>query len=128
MSYNITKWETKRLENLVIPINALYADTIREDWLPEQPTISANGQEVIIRGGCEQEIKGLFVDTERTAIRITGFQMRGEGSGTFWHEVLRQALKKSTGTLEAVRVWEGGDYIDRLSVKDGVVTETGVKL
>lgn len=43
-------------------------------------------------------------------------------------------IQKSSGVvkyiiaLEAVRIWEGGDYVDRLRVKDGVITEEEVEL
>lgn len=128
MSYNITNWTTKRIENLVIPFAALYDKSIREDWLPDQPTINPDTQEIAIRCGCEQEIKGTFADETNSGIRVTAFDMRGEGSGTFWHDVLRPALKRSTGILEAVRIWEGGDHVDRLRVKDGVITEETIEL
>jgi hypothetical protein len=134
MGYNISQWKTKRLENLVIPFSALYDESLRKDWLPEKPVITepaGDGEFILtIECGCYQKIVGFAVKEGEliTAIQVTSFEMHGEGSGTFWHEVLKQALEKSTGTLKAVRIWEDGDYIDRLSVKDGVITETEVKL
>lgn len=128
MSYNITNWTTKRIINLVIPFSALYSDSIRRDWLPEQPEVNLETQEVTIKCGCEQTIKGSFADETNSAIRVTELGIRGEGSGSLWHEALKQALGKSTGTLEAVRVWEGGDYVDRLRVEDGVITEEKIEL
>lgn len=127
MSYNITNWTTKHIENLVIPFSALYDASIRKDWLPEQPRIIP-GQGIVIECGCGQTINGSFADETNSAIHVSGFDMHGEGSGSFWHEVLNQALEKSTGMLEVVRIWEGGDYIDRLRVKDGVVTEEKIEL
>ena len=54
--------------------------------------------------------------------------MCGEGSGTFKHLILDEALKESTGELEAVLVWEGGDSITRFIVKDGEVSESNIEL
>lgn len=130
MSYNITNWTTKRIENLVIPFSALYDASIRKDWIPEQPRLVPHSghQGIVIEGGCGQMIEGSFADETNSAIRVSNFDMHGEGSGSFWHEVLKSALEKSTGTLEVIRIWEGGDYIDRLRVKDGVLSEEKVEL
>lgn len=131
MSYNISQWKTKRIENLVIPFSALYDESLRKDWIPNPPIISENlgKRGLTIECGCGQEIKGFAGDENPiAAIHVTEFDMHGEGSGTFWHEVLEQALKKSTGLLEAVRVWEDGDYIDRFRVKDGVISEKEIEL
>lgn len=59
MSYNITTWKTKKMDNLVIPIDALYM-TDREDWIPEKPEIfNFKTNEVDIECGCEQKILGI---------------------------------------------------------------------
>jgi hypothetical protein len=52
----------------------------------------------------------------------------GEGSGTALSWIIEPALADSTGKLVAVRVWEGGDSIDRLTVVDGVVTTEQIEL
>lgn len=125
MSYNVTNWTTKRIKNLVIPFSALYnKDVVRKDWLPEQPKINPDTQEIVITCGCGQEIKGTFADETKSAVRVTEFDMHGEGSGSFWHECLRQALEKSTGTLEAVIIYYTtpqnrvrSDWRDRLKTR-----------
>ena len=45
----------------------------------------------------------------------------GEGSGYFINEVLEPALENSKGELIASCVWEGGDTINQIIVKDGNV-------
>lgn len=45
----------------------------------------------------------------------------GEGSGFTMNEILEPVFKDSKGELIAVCVWEGGDSINRLIVKDGTV-------
>ena len=59
---------------------------------------------------------------------MTGFDMSGEGSGTFYNWILKPALKQSEGILEAVLIWEGGDSIQWLTVKAGKVTERDIEL
>lgn len=125
MSYNIDTCKTKKLENFVIPLTALY-ECERKDWRPEQPKIlNAITMEVEIEGGCEQTIKGILKDGMLT---VTDLDLSGEGSGSFMHYVMEPALKKSKGELEMVFVWEGGDSITRLTVKDGEVKEEDVEL
>ena len=125
MSYNIYTWKTKKLENLVIPLKAFFEHK-RSDWHPKQPEIvNAETMEIEIECGCGQLIKG---NLKEGAIHVTGFDMSGEGSGIFKSWILDEALKQSTGELEAVLIWEGGDSISRLSVKDGIIEESDVEL
>lgn len=124
MSYNIDTWKTKKLENLVIPLKAFYEHE-REDWHPSQPKITNADGDVELECGCDQLIKGKLKDGMLT---VTEFEMYGEGSGTFKSWILDEALKQSKGELEAVLVWEGGDSITRLKVKDGMLEEYNVDL
>ena len=124
MSYDIDTWKTKKLENLNVQISAFYKHE-RDDWHPQQLTvIDAKKMEVELECGCEQLIKGTLKDG---ILNITKFEMYGEGSGTFKSWILDEALKESTGELEAVLVWEGGDSITRLNVKDGEISELEVE-
>ena len=125
MSYNIDSWKTKKLKNLTIPLKAFFEHK-RTDWHPKQPEIvNAETMEIEMDCGCEQLIKGILKDG---IIHVTELKMYGEGSGTFKDWILDEALKQSKGELEAVLVWEGGDSITRLKVKDGVIEETDVEL
>lgn len=125
MSYNIDTCKTKKLENLIIPLSALY-ECERKDWRPEQPKIlNAVTMEVEIEAGCEQTIKGILKDGLLT---VTAFDLSGEGSVNLMHYVIEPALKKSKRELEMVFVWEGGDSITRLTVKDGEIKQDNVEL
>lgn len=125
VSYNIDTWKTKRLGNLTIPLKAFFKHE-RKDWHPNQPVIdNAETGEVVLECGCGQEIKGVLKDGN---LLVTEFDMTGEGSGTFYEWILVPALEESAGTLEAVLIWEGGDSIQRLKVKDGKVRSSDIKL
>ncbi len=125
MSYNIDTWKTKKLENLQVPLKAFYEHE-RTDWHPSQPEIlDADTMRVELECGCEQAIRGVLKDG---VLCIDEFEMYGEGSGSFRNYVLDNALKQSTGELEAALVWEGGDSITKLVVKDGELTETEIEL
>ena len=134
MSYNIDTWKTKKLENLVIPLNALY-EGVNENWKPEQPKIidwvtDENGMvamKVEIECGGGQLIKGTIID-KHSKLYVTEIDMSGEGSGSFMYKIFEHALKQATGELTAVCIWEGEDSITRLIVKDGVLTEERVEL
>jgi len=125
MSYNISTWKTKKLENVVIPLKAFFKHA-RYEWHPKQPEIvNAETMEIEMECGCEQLIKGVLKDG---LIHVTEFEMYGEGSGTFKDWILDEALKQSTGELEAVLIWEGGDSISRLKVKNGIIEELDIEL
>ena len=125
MSYNIDRWRTKKLNNLVVPLTAFYKHE-RTDWHPSQPKIvRTETNEVELECGCEQVIYGVL---KNGLLTITEFDMAGEGSGTFYNWILAPALKESTGKLEAVLIWQGGDSINRLKVKDGVIILEDIEL
>ena len=115
MSYNISSWKTKKLNNLVIPLKYFY-ESERKDWHPSEPTIVNTDGDIKLECGCEQTIIGSL---KNEMLTIKEFEMYGEGSGTFFYYILENALKQSTGELEAIIIWEGGDSITKLIVKDG---------
>jgi len=125
MSYNIDTWKTKKLENLVIPLKSLFIHE-REDWHPNQPEIvNAETNEVSIECGCGQEIKAVLKNGN---LHITELKIYGEGSGTLMNWIIEPALEQSTGELEAILIWEGGDSISKLSVINGVLKSENVEL
>ena len=106
MSYNIDTWKTKELRNFRIEMTAL---RFKEDYL-DHPTVDVQ--------------TGILTFTGRAE----GFELHGEGSGTV-QEYLKEAVYPcSTGLLSAVLVWEGGDTIEWLTIKDGVITEEEIEL
>lgn len=124
MSYNIDNWKTKKLKALEVPLSAF--KQYRADWHPEIERDAEMPNSLTLHCGCGQEIKGVEINTGK--ITVTDLDMDGEGSGVFYREVFLLALKQSTGELEAVLIWEGGDSINRLIVKDGDVKEEKVEL
>ena len=123
MSYNVSTWKTKKIENLVIPLSEFYISE-RKDWHPTQPILQEDNS-FILECGCEQEIKGKLTDG---LLEVLGLDMSGEGSGTFMSYVLEHALSKSTGYLEAILIWEGGDSIEKLIVNNGEISREDIEL
>lgn len=124
MSCNINSWKTKKLENLVIPMKALYPDN-QKDWHPKQPRILDMLMLVVaLDCGCGQTVKGVLKYGD---LRVTDLSMAGEGSGGFYDYIFKPALAQSSGTLEAVLIWETGE-IYRLQVDGGKVSEEKVEL
>jgi hypothetical protein len=128
-------WRTKRIDGLMIPIRALCefsADLKARGWREEAPEfdVQHNGRTLAritaIEGG---GIDGEYVRHGPTEyVVVHTISLYGEGSNTYYHEVLLPALIQSKGVLDAVLVWEGGDYIMRLSVCDGEVAEIAIEL
>lgn len=131
MSYNIDRWKTKELSDLEIPLNALYEidkSLVSRGWKPDPPQVvgvEGDGARVRIEEAWG-EIEGLL--TPDSILKVSKISITGEGSGTFCHDILTPALKQSKGKLVAVRVWEGGDSIDRLTVIDGKVESEEIEL
>lgn len=123
MSYDIDTWKTKKLEGLTIPLAAFYRHE-RKDWHPKAVINAPESDAVSLDCGV-LSIQGTLKDGILT---VTEFEMIGEGSGAFYHWILEPALKESRGTLGALLVWEGGDSINRLTVKDGEVTSEEIEL
>lgn len=61
-------------------------------------------------------------------IKIKDFCWSGEGSGYTFDYLLECILPKSRGELNAVLIWEGGDSMERLVVKNGKVSREDVDL
>jgi hypothetical protein len=118
MSFNIDTWKTKRIEDLTIPMSA-----IRE--LPYVRIEMVDENQVLITGPSEGfEIHGTL---SKKDVHVASIASYGESSGNSFDELL-DMLKTSTGTLVATQVWEGGELITRLTVKNGVVTKKKVEI
>lgn len=118
MSYNIDTWRTKKLEGLKIPISEIHKlPYVAINLLPENKIEVAGVSEGF-------EIEGML---ENDIIAVSQIVMTGEGSGRTWENVI-SCLKNSTGELIATQVWEGGDSITRLTVKDGIVIEENIEI
>ena len=123
MSYNIDRWKVKKLRNLRIPLTSFFKHE-RKDWHPKKK-LEEDGS--LTLDGCFEEIV-IHGTVEGGVLCVDRLKCVGEGSGTFCHWILDPALADSTGLLEVVRIWEGGDSIDRLTVKDGVLTNEEIDL
>ena len=118
MSYNITKWKTKEISNLLIPLKVI-AD------LP-YTYIEVDGAHVYAKGLSEGfEIAGNIVDG--LVVEVAKIRTSDDGSGSTWQEFLRM-LEESRGTLVATQIWEGGDSISKLTVNNGVVMQEEIEL
>lgn len=114
MSYNIDTFKVKKLENLIIPVSALYKHE-RSDWHPNK---EIHQDMSVTFTNMESEITGVIIDDD---LHVSSINCEGEGSGCVVNYMLEPALNDSSGILIASCVWEGGDSINQLIVKDGVV-------
>jgi len=122
MAYNVTNWETKELDNLRIPV-ADFSAHVCSGWFPETTNNDDGSIKIALMGGIF--VKGII---EGEFISVSSITASGEGSGNALIEIIQPALEKSTGKLVAIRVWEGGDSIDKLTAIDGEVKTEQVEL
>ena len=123
MSYNVTRWKVKKLDNLCIPLASFYKHP-RKDWHPEREDLDDDGS-VLLVGLEGTRIRGQLQDG---IVRVEEIECRSEGSGVFMDWILLPALKDSTGELVVSLIWEGGDRIQRMTAKDGAVAFEDIEL
>lgn len=113
MSYNCTTFKVKKLENLRIPMASFYKSQ-RRDWHPSRSIRDDGTIELAIM---ESSFITGYLDND--ILNVKSIECSGEGSGSAMNIILEPALKDSTGELIVSCVWEGGESIDQLIVKNG---------
>lgn len=121
MSYNCDMWKTKLINNFKIPIASLYKHH-RDDWHPER--INNDDGSVIFEIG-ETKLHGII---ENEWLVVKSIKCTGEGSGTAMDFILEPAFEDSVGELIASLIWEKGDTINELTVKDGKVSWENIEI
>ena len=120
MSYNCDSWKTKEIDSLRVAFHVIESNSTLK-----KSDISFDKNGMLVVRYIESTLSGTF---DGNTVNIAKIDITGEGSGHAWFDVFKPILEKSTGKLVAVRVWERGDYIDKLTVIDGVVTEEAIDL
>lgn len=115
MSYNCSIFKTKKLENFKIPVASLYKPEL-SDWHlnrtnNDDGTVTFDGME-------ETNLSGVI---ENKIFICQSINCSGEGSGFYMREILEPAFMDSSGELIASCIWECGDSINQLIVKNGNV-------
>jgi hypothetical protein len=113
MSYNITTFKLKELKDFSIKISDLYISSY-EDWHPKK---IQNLDGTFSFSSCESE--GLRGNISGESLNVTSVDICGEGSGTNLYRIFEPAFKRGKGILIAACIWEGGDEISLLKVRDG---------
>lgn len=124
MSYNISTVKSLKIKDLFLKLDSIYNPSYG-NWMPEKGEIDLETGKITIQCGCEQEIIGEIIGTE---FKVSELHLYGEGSGTFWCDYMTEILKTSTGEMSGTFIWEGGDSICKVVLKDGVLTEEEVEL
>ena len=121
MSYNITNWNNKRIKNLKIPLSVI-EDTVSSCDFSTEIILNPFSVKIID----EDFIKGSI--DECGIVAVSSISVLGEFSGEIYEDLVKKILAESTGEIEVLTIWEGGDSIWRLTVKDGIVKEVEVEL
>lgn len=127
MSYNIDTWKTKELRDFRIPMTALHPV---EDYL-DPPALDPKTNILTFTGRADGfELRGrVGYDAQSVeCVTVESIKNYSEASGTMQEYLVDAVFPHSTGYLHAVLIWEGGDSITRLVVKDGEVSEEKVEL
>lgn len=112
MSYNVTGFALKKLDNFTLPyaavLEASEGDVNINDGVLTFDSFPVEGMEII--GTLDGE-----------HLNVTDVSYYGEYSCTYWNE-FEKLLNQSTGTLKARIVWEGGDSVEVVTIENGVIT------
>lgn len=116
MTWNISDFKVKELHDFKLNL-----DTIRETIIQENGVVELSNYEIfnntlIFFGGLE--IKGQI---KNEWLVVTNFDWHGSWSGTVWRDILLPSFVTSTGTMIAVLIWEQGEEIEQITIKDGVI-------
>jgi hypothetical protein len=122
MSHNISIWRTKKLVDLEVPLSAIHSAYNEENWLRVQLLPE---DKVAIHCRVEAfEMEGKLIDG---TVLVSNLHCMGTGSGWFLDE-LKALLSQSSGELIASLVWECGNYLSRLVVVNGDVSEEPIEI
>ena len=134
MSYSITKFKLKRLEDFTLPMGVLtkYAKD-NCDWM--EPILNYHKSEnpevpdwidvhIELDEGCT--IDGTLPLNSET-LTVTGIRIFSCGSRNTLAYLLEN-IEHSTGVMEAILIWEGGQEIERLTIDNGKATTQTIDL
>jgi hypothetical protein len=113
MSYNVTDFTIKKMENLTLPLAELNRLAERQPHIDVSTNVLTYDE-----FGLEcMEIIGTRENDRLIVFRLMYF---GEGSGWWWDN-FEGLLQQSTGYLRALVVWEGGDTVEYITVTNGAI-------
>jgi hypothetical protein len=113
-------FEEAALSNEIPEISVFHRDDME---IIRYKTKRADGKklEVVCGADCPENI--IFnKDSGRDGNRV---RWRGAGSGSTY-DTFKNFLSKTKGNADLVLIWEGGDSVEGLRVRDGVVTSHSV--
>ena len=116
MTYNISSIKLKKVDNFKFDIEELTYRFFRYFNRSTSIDVITEGEETTVYFFDGAEITGQL-DGQWLELKKLG--ITGEFSGTIWNNVIVPSLPKTTGKLEAVLIWEGGDYIERVTIDNG---------
>ena len=122
MSYNI---DAMKVKTCILTINQTDLESVIQEYHEprEYNKPDSNGGPWLLVVG-EGAIEGT---AKNGVMTITSIECFGEGSGGDWLDVVVPILSKTTGTFEAILIWERGDTIERVKVTNGKMTKKEVK-
>ena len=112
MSYNISSFLVKKIDNFGIPMSAFEGKPYTTVTYPVSGMVEIQVDE-------HDGIRGTLGNG---IVMVEHVDLGGSGSGHAFEDVVMPALKESAGQFKARIVWEGGDTIEMLTVVNGVVT------
>lgn len=127
MSYNISTWKTKKLNDFRIPVAEIpmwsrqSEGFQRREGLDPQHNLS-EGSTLFELGACY-----IFGTVIEGWLHVQKISLRDDFSGHVMFDMMIPLFAKTTGELTAVLIWESGDSSEVIKVVDGVYSSTDLE-
>lgn len=127
MSYNISNFILKKV-NLTLPVGFNFKDWAEDRGLDPWNEMVVSGDMKtweINEGGEGFSLSGIM---EPEGFIVESIDCSGEGSGSDYRDYLLPLFAEYGGDLEASVVWECGDSIEKIKIRNGKVSTEKVDL
>lgn len=140
MSYNISTWKIRSLD-LRIPKSFRFMA-----WVEALPATDERGYENVGRRWLLARPAYILLDAETQTWKLDLMNQSLSGdiagdvllvrdinnwtddfSGYLYHDILLPLFREHKGNLSAVIVWEGGDTVERVTIKNGNIRTVEIK-
>lgn len=123
MTWNISNIKAVKLQDFKLNIQAIRDEIIIQKGIIELSDFKIFNNTLTFFDTLEIEGK-----IQGGLLEVTRFGLTGDRSGTIWRDILLPSFRSSIGSLSFVLIWEAGEEIERVVIKDGTVSSEEIVL
>lgn len=123
MTWNISNVKSVQLLDFRINLKTIRDTIIKQNGIIELSDLKVSNSTLVFCDTVEMEGK-----LEKEFFTPTELYLTGDWSGTIWRDILLPSFKESIGSLSLILIWEDGEEIERVKIKDGNVKVEEINL